>query len=50
MDLVASDMLGVAQREAIVLGLHGKRSQSDRFVKVFAMGGSQTAAVSLEPM
>ena len=53
MVLVASDMLGVAQLEAIERGLpaeHDERSQNDRLARVPTMGGPQTAAVSLEPM
>ena len=53
MDLVTSEMLGVAQREAIELGQpmgHVKRSQNDQLARVSTMGGPQTTAVSLEPM
>ena len=51
--MVAGDMLGVVQREAIEMGqpaVHDTRPQSDQFAIVSAMGGSQTAAVSPEPM
>ena len=52
-DMVASDMLGVAQLEAIEMGqpaVHDKRPQSGRFSRAPTMGGPQTVAVSLEPM
>ena len=53
--MVASDMLGVAQREAIEMGQPAVRSsrsrpQSGWLSRAPTMGGSQTAAVSLEPM
>ena len=52
-DMVASDMLGVAQREAIEMGqpaVHDTRPQSGWLSRAPTMGGPQTAAVSLEPM
>jgi hypothetical protein len=48
-DLVASNMLGMAQHEASEMGqpaVHDKRPQSDGF----AMGGPPTATVSLESL
>ena len=51
--MVASDMLGVAQREAIEMGqpaVHNTRPQSGRLSRAPTMGGPQTAAVSLEQM
>ena len=49
MDLVASNMLGMAQHEAMEMGepaVQGKRPQNDGF----AMGGPPTATVSLESL